>query len=1135
MVVPSADAAAGGWADGGPVGAYYANPSLAGDPAFTRRDVRVDFQWGEHLPVGGSPALPYRAFPRDRFTVRWTGRVVARFSEAYVFACTADDGARLKLKPTGAADWVTAIEQWGQAGTARSQPVQLEAGKPCDVVLEYREDAGPAAVSLAWSCPSAPEQVIDPVVAQGLNASSWEGYCWADEAKSSRFSKGEQDERGDPTGDCTLLAGEGRMGNDGTYELSFQGQAEVARRGSVLSAGEQTWKDVAPRGAGWDATTNTTRLRLTNGQVEGPWYIEFKQTARDGKDARGDGVGDLCLLRPLKAGADAAHRPDEIVYRPFKDAVAPFTCLRWLQIANQKCDGLWSSRTLPCRREFTRGGFWSDNSGGECWEYLIVLANECGKDLYVCLPMQADDAYIEPFARLARYGSDGATPYEHEVDDPRWPPLNPNLRLYVEIGNEIWNWGFGSTKDCNERATREIKDQTEDGKLIDYDGHGNYRRWHALRTVRASDVFRRAFGDAAMGARIRLLMEYQYNNAQETAWHSFSFLDAWFNNGDGEHVVQPHPVRHWVWGAGGATYYGVGNADGRQDEVKIADAGFDAGAVPAGTESAAPAGSGWTCTGDAAIYRNWLVSIAAFSPGKPGKVARATAAGCSLTVEQSVVVRALGCWLRPHTGAHNLVLMGPQGPLVQVGVQPQRIAVSEVESWVWAWGAVPGDPVRLEPGVTYHLLARAEKGEPNLCSEPVPVVAGPGFAITGAARVAANAGDDPKAWTVETAAPGAVAFGPLALRASATGEAKPTDLPEPSRGGQAAVLRAGGALSTKLTFAKPGRYALELHAAGPGKGWPGYLPFSISVGGKSANPHGQRDERVAPDNVVIGGFHRRISNLDETWGSAVFSVEQPGEVELRISAAAKGEGWTVLDEIAVTSVDALMESGFGAGQAYGQVAQDDYARQLDGQAGYARSFGLPVIAYEAGWSLGGDFHAKPIHTWAKFKEDRALGMNDTAADIFMHSGGFMNVWGVYGYWPPHDLANAVDYPLWCSIAGLASRLPAEETNGIAAPCRLEPKDVVRWSWSDNGFAGAFGKRGEWRSWLARVPASGVWTFAVKTQGEGGWELELDGVRVGAGAAGAEPIPVRLVRGLHGVRLRAAGAFTLSGIEIQNQP
>ena len=68
-----------------------------------------------------------------------------------------------------------------------------------------------------------------------------------------------------------------------------------------------------------------------------------------------------------------------------------------------------------------------------------------------------------------------------------------------------------------------------------------------------------------------------------------------------------------------------------------------------------------------------------------------------------------------------------------------------------------------------------------------------------------------------------------------------------------------------------------------------------------------------------------------------------------------------------------------------------------------------------------------------------------------------------------------------------------------------------------------------------MPASGVWTFAVKTQGEGGWELELDGVRVGAGAAGAEPIPVRLVRGLHGVRLRAAGAFTLSGIEIQNQP
>ena len=36
-------AVGGGFTGGGLLGEYFANPDLAGDPAFTRRDVRVDF------------------------------------------------------------------------------------------------------------------------------------------------------------------------------------------------------------------------------------------------------------------------------------------------------------------------------------------------------------------------------------------------------------------------------------------------------------------------------------------------------------------------------------------------------------------------------------------------------------------------------------------------------------------------------------------------------------------------------------------------------------------------------------------------------------------------------------------------------------------------------------------------------------------------------------------------------------------------------------------------------------------------------------------------------------------------------------------------------------------------------------
>jgi hypothetical protein len=45
----------------------------------------LDFDWGTLLPVGGSIAEPYRSFPRDHFSVRFTGQVVPAFSEIYTF------------------------------------------------------------------------------------------------------------------------------------------------------------------------------------------------------------------------------------------------------------------------------------------------------------------------------------------------------------------------------------------------------------------------------------------------------------------------------------------------------------------------------------------------------------------------------------------------------------------------------------------------------------------------------------------------------------------------------------------------------------------------------------------------------------------------------------------------------------------------------------------------------------------------------------------------------------------------------------------------------------------------------------------------------------------------------------------
>jgi|ETNmetMinimDraft_25_1059894.scaffolds.fasta_scaffold13203_4 mannan endo-1,4-beta-mannosidase len=92
----------GGTTRAGLDGEYFANPNLEGEPAFTRRDVRVSFDWlegeaGKGLPVGGATTPGMHDFPHDDFSIRWTGAVVPRFSETYTFRITGKDGVRLKL------------------------------------------------------------------------------------------------------------------------------------------------------------------------------------------------------------------------------------------------------------------------------------------------------------------------------------------------------------------------------------------------------------------------------------------------------------------------------------------------------------------------------------------------------------------------------------------------------------------------------------------------------------------------------------------------------------------------------------------------------------------------------------------------------------------------------------------------------------------------------------------------------------------------------------------------------------------------------------------------------------------------------------------------------------------------------
>jgi beta-glucosidase len=117
---------------------YFSNRTLAGAPALTRVDAKLDFAWGN-----GSPAP---SLGSDDFSVRWTGKLVPNASGNYVLQVKGDDGYRLSL------DGKVVVEDWGDHGSrARGTVMALEAGRSYDLVLEFYEHGGGADLRFSYA------------------------------------------------------------------------------------------------------------------------------------------------------------------------------------------------------------------------------------------------------------------------------------------------------------------------------------------------------------------------------------------------------------------------------------------------------------------------------------------------------------------------------------------------------------------------------------------------------------------------------------------------------------------------------------------------------------------------------------------------------------------------------------------------------------------------------------------------------------------------------------------------------------------------------------------------------------------------------------------------------------------------
>jgi hypothetical protein len=572
-------AAAQGVTGGGFLGAYA--PGIAGvsEPAFERRDVRLDFTWTASGP-GGSPAPAFNSSGWSGFSARWQGQIVAATTETYQFFLDAGSKADLLIRPAGTGAWQTLVPiSAGAVNTEAS--FALIAGQPYEIQVDYFQPGSTGNLSLAWASPSVPRQIIEPATPIGINAPALmpgePGNMLADVAReaaaftqySNPNAAAPLDQNGWPTSDATLpLWTSGREMN-GTYRLSFTGQAKLTDWAGIGSFSVQglSYGKVLPEGIGYNPATNTTSAEwVVTAEGDEAASLGFAQTRRTAQAAVGSGITALQILRPLSPGATQSHAPGTVIGAQFEAFLAGFTGIRFMDYlaTNANRQEEWSDRVTPgeaTQYHAVQGYGWQGKGGS--LEDLVIMANETGKDVWINVPLFADDDYVTKLAQLLAYGSDGTTPYTSPQAKPVYPPLNSNLTAYIEYSNEIWNNAFFQYTDNIELAENEV---AAGHSPLAYDGNTSWFVWERRRvverTVQISDLFRSVWGDGGMMTRIRPVFEWQYGNTNMTAAVGLDFLEAWYDNADGQpNVPVPHPAQYYLWGGGAGWYITPNNQD----------------------------------------------------------------------------------------------------------------------------------------------------------------------------------------------------------------------------------------------------------------------------------------------------------------------------------------------------------------------------------------------------------------------------------------------------------------------------------------------------------------------------------------------------------------------------------------------
>ena len=196
-------------------------------------------------------------------------------------------------------------------------------------------------------------------------------------------------------------------------------------------------------------------------------------------------AASACAGRPFLSFAD--HHQTILFYPPFLGQLRNYSVLRfmdWMSTNNSPVTQ-WSER-LPMTYST-----WSTTSGVPI-EVMIALSNVLGAHPWFNMPHQADDVYVQNFA--------------HTVQ----ARLNPDLRVYVEYSNEVWNPDFKQNAYATVQAAAHVP-------TIDL------YQYHAQRSRTVGQIFKATLGES----RVVAVLGAQAANSW-IALHGLEYLQSKF-------------------------------------------------------------------------------------------------------------------------------------------------------------------------------------------------------------------------------------------------------------------------------------------------------------------------------------------------------------------------------------------------------------------------------------------------------------------------------------------------------------------------------------------------------------------------------------------------------------------------------